>query len=289
MQEIEIIDKKTKLLMLIHSFRFIPLKILVEIVLDKKIYSHFQSFYYAIAGLEKDGFIDSYTYGISHNWKVVFISTKGAKYLYESLGIPAIAPGKRRKVKLSMLEHTVEIAKIYMQLTKELQIKKWLGDQQVFCQYSYHNGDKKVKKELDPDGYFEVMHEDKFIPFFLEFDTGTMDRKALAVKFMRYFEYFVYGKWEEKYMQFPNIFFLTERSEQSMRGMISPETSIDLSKFSLDRKAFKNSPNIIYKGIGLSETVERIKSDKIREFLKLNFIFTYKNSLWVNDILKSLQ
>lgn len=284
----EILDKKTKLLMIIHSFRFIPLKILVDVVLSEKIYSHFQSFYFAIQSLEKNDFIESYTYGISHNWKVVFISSKGAKYLYENCGVSAIAPGKRRKVKLSKLEHTVEIAKVYIELIKQLQIENWLGDQQVFCQYSYHDGNKKVKKELDPDGYFEVKHEDKTIPFFFEFDTGTMDRSALAIKFMRYFEYFVYGKWEEKYQRFPNIFFLTERSEQSMSKMISPETSIDLSKFSLDKKAFKNSPNIIYKGIGLSETVERIRSDKIREFLKLNFIFTYKDSLWINEISKSL-
>lgn len=79
------------------------------------------------------------------------------------------------------------------------------------------------------DSYFEVMKDDSIFGFFLEYDTGTMDKAQLVPKFMRYFEYYVYGDWKERFGSFPTTLFLTDRSEVSMENIFQ-ESTIELEK-----------------------------------------------------------
>ena len=139
-----------------------------------------------------------------------------------------------------------------------------------------------------PDSYFEISNSEEMHNFFLEYDTGTMDKAQLVPKFMRYFEYYVYGDWQERFKSFPIILFLTDRSEISMDNIFQ-ESSIDLEKALSVRKEFSKSENVIWQGIGASENILSINSSHIRDFLSQNYILDFTNKQWTESLLKSLQ
>lgn len=293
-----IINKnKIELLKIIQGFRYVPFKGLLYIAKSQRLYVHLSSLSRAVKKLKTDGLVRSFLYG--NNQAVVYITKKGARVLADetNLQIKDISiPNQGQKVQFATLEHTVKIIEIYVELAKactaneNLSIGNWIGDQNILCKYEFRNNRKgnKIRRVLAPDSYFEVIKGKKIIPFFLEYDTGTMDKNQLAPKFMRYFEYFAYGNWEEKYEKFPNILFLTERSEKSLENLlVAPEISLDSALN--NRKHFTESKNLLWKGIGLSENVRNISASKIKDFLNHKFLFKHLNTQWTKNILEELE
>ncbi len=294
MKKIRLNKNQIETLKIIQSFRYLPMKVLMGIVFEKKVYSHLSGLSKGLNRLEYSGLIKSFLYG--NNWKVVFITKLGAETLAMESGIPIknlSIPNLSHKVGFATLEHTVKIANLYLELSLDIPnfpefiIKDWLGDQQVFLQYKFRsarNG-KTIKRNLAPDSLFILIKNEQELPYFLEYDTGTMDREQLVQKFLRYFEYFVYGDWKEKFKEFPSILFLTERSENSMQKYLQ-EPEIHLEKALTLRSKFLESQNIIWRSIGIAENIKSINSQIINDFFKTKIIFTYTNKSWTKELLK---
>jgi len=109
------------------------------------IYSFKQSLGKAIIKMENRGIIKSFYYG--NNWKVVYITKKGAELLADIKGLyikNVRVPNQSMKVQFSMLEHTVKIALFYEKFVSELlnypqvNLVQWLGYQRMLLQYSFH-------------------------------------------------------------------------------------------------------------------------------------------------------
>ncbi|MBN1968695.1 MAG: replication-relaxation family protein [Candidatus Delongbacteria bacterium] len=294
MRELRITRNQIEIIKLIHSFRYLPFKALLYICKEKGIYRHKSNLSKIISKLEKDNILNSFLYG--NNWKVVYLTAKGGKILSSLLNIPKSAlfiPNQRRKYYFSLLEHTLKIVEIYINFLNDLkhhpQVKlvKWLGDQQCNLAYQFrvNKTGKLTKRELSPDSYFEIEVQNGTWSYFLEYDTGTMDKEQLARKFCKYFEYFVYGNWKDKFEYFPSIIFLTERSEYSLLNLIQSET-IKHDTALLNRNNFIKSNHVIWKAIGLTDNLKSISAENIKKFLSLSISFQRNYPNWAETILK---
>ena len=297
MRNLRITYNQIEVLDIIYSFRYLPLKVLTVIAKKRELYSYRQTLGSAVIKLEKKGLIRSFYYG--NNWKVVYITKKGAKLLADvkELDIKNVrVPNQGMKVQFSMLEHTVTIALLYEQFVSELanyphvSLKKWLGDQRMLCQYSFHSAkaSKTVRRNLIPDSYFELEFNNATHNYFLEYDTGRMDKKQLAKKFMRYFEYFVYGDWEERFGQYPTILFITDRSKDRMGNLFVESEKFDFEKALQNRYYFDKATSLINKALSMSDNIRSMNSADIRAFLNSSIIFTYSNEEWESELLETL-
>jgi hypothetical protein len=294
MKNIRITYNQIELLDTIHSFRYLPLKVLVKIAKKQNLYSHKQNLGRIIIKLEKRGYLKSFFYG--NNWKVLYITSLGGDILSQAKGIMAkdlSVPNQNGKLQFAMLEHTVSIAELYERFTDELpnypeiKLVDWQGDQKTFYQYTmrvYDSG-RNQKRNLSPDSYLKLVKDDEIIQFFIEYDTGQMDRDQLARKFMRYFEYFIYGDWKERFRTFPSIFFITERSEKEIAKLVSQE-DFNLEQALENRDRFTNSNNVIYRGIGYSDNLKSYSFDEITDYLKTKIIFTKNTEIWAKQLLE---
>jgi len=296
MENIRITYNQIELVDTIHSFRYLPLKVLIKIAKKQNLYSHKQNLGRIIIKLEKRGYIKSFFYG--NNWKVLYITKLGGELLTQAKGILAkdlSVPNQNGKLQFAMLEHTVSIAELYEQLTDQLpnytnlRLVDWQGDQKCFYQYTirvYDSG-RNQKRNLSPDSYFKLIKGDESIEFFLEYDTGQMDKDQLARKFMRYFEYFIYGNWKESFLTFPSILFITERSEKEISKLVVQD-NFNIEKALESRNQFTDSDNVIYRGIGYSDNLKSYSFEEITSFLKTRIIFTKKNEIWSKQLLEKL-
>ena len=177
MKDIRITYNQIELLDTIHSFRYLPLKVLVKIAKKQNLYSHKQNLGRIIIKLEKRGYLKSFFYG--NNWKVLYITSLGGDILSKAKGIMAkdlSVPNQNGKLQFAMLEHTVSIAELYERFTDELpnypeiKLVDWQGDQKTFYQYTmrvYDSG-RNQKRNLSPDSYLKLVKDDEIIQFFIE-------------------------------------------------------------------------------------------------------------------------
>lgn len=269
---------------------------MIELCIENGIYSKRESVSRVIKGLELKDFIGSYLWG--NNSKALFIKKAGIRELANAFNRPIIffvSPSFKDRIQTYGLEHTIEIANIYKGLNSYLKtnseylIEVWKGDQNVKCLYEFNSAlsGKKVKRFLEPDSYFRLVKNNTAIEFFLEFDTGTMYKKQLVNKFVKYFEFFVYGDWKDRYFHFPYVLFITERKKELMEKMII-EDDRDIQELLYNRQLFKNPSNIIFEAVGSSENLQTFTDSEITSFLKHKFIFTYYKEKWEKEVLKVL-
>ncbi len=283
-----------QLLDIIRCFRFLPIKALFKIADTKGLYSRRASITDVVKKFEKLDMVKSFYY--AHNTKVVYLTKKGADLLVDKFGIDSSqisVPRSNRKVHFARLEHTVKIADLYCELIEEVEnipdaeILQWTADQLFHGRYSYRSdaSSRMVKRMLFPDSFFTIRNGTSEKSYFLEYDTGSMDRTQLANKFRQYFEYFVYGKWQKKYSRFPTTLFLTDRTKERLENLfVEDESSLDDA---LDeRELFRKSDNVLWKGVGLSENIESIPSYEIEDFLSQKFIFNFTKSEWAKELLE---
>jgi len=285
-----------EVLRFIESFRFLPLSVLVEICIENGIYAKRESVSRVIKRLEERNFIGSYLWG--NNSKALFIKGAGIRELANAFNWPIsffTSPSFKDRIQTYGLEHTIEIANIYKNLNtflnanSNLRIEFWKGDQNVKCFYEFNSVllGKKVKRVLEPDSYFRISDSDKQFEFFLEFDTGSMYKKQLVNKFTKYFEYFVYGNWKDRYIHFPYILFITERSEKLMEKMLVPFEE-DLQSLLYSREKLNKTSNLIYEAVGNSENLQTFTDNEISDFITNKFIFTYYKKEWQKEVLNLL-
>ncbi len=283
-----------ELLDIIQSFRYIPLKVLVEVTKSRSLYSYKQTLNRVLLKLERVGYLRSFLYG--NNWKVVYITKAGAKRLAFELSAPIAEiaiPNQGQRVQYATLEHTVQIARLYKKVSEVIanspafSINKWIGDQHIICQYKFRSArsGRTIRRNLLPDSYFEVSSNENTFRYFLEYDTGTMDKAQLVPKFMRYFEYFIYGDWEKRFESFPEIVFLTDRSKEALDNLF-PQSEIAIEAALDQRNKFSQSENVIWKGIGTAENLRSINSTHIRGFLSKKIFVDFTDSKWVEKLLK---
>lgn len=114
-----------------------------------------------------------------------------------------------------------------------------------------------------------------------------MDKDQLARKFMRYFEYFIYGDWKESLRNFPSILFITERSEKEISKLVVQE-GFSLEQALENRSQFTDSDNVIYRGIGYSDNLKSYSYEEITSFLKTRIIFIRNTEIWAKQLLEKL-
>ena len=296
MKNIRITYNQIEILDIVHSFRYLPLKVLVKIAKRENLYAFRQNISRIINVLEDRSYIKSFYYG--NNWKVVYLTRTGADILASARGVDSKEigiPNEGVKVQFAMLEHTVKIAELYDQFLCELsnyphlKLIKWHGDQKALYHYSFKSSrsGKTIRHILSPDSYFKIKKDNGVFEFFLEYDTGNMDKEQLSRKFMRYFEYYVYGNWSSYFETFPSILFLTERSEEQISNLTAGD-DFTLDKALSNRGLFDKSNNVLLKGIGISENIKSISGDKIKEFLNTEFIISKLTERWSKQLLNKL-
>ena len=292
MKNLRITYNQIEVLDIIHSFRYLPLRVLVSIAKKRELYLYRQNLGNAVLKMENNNLVKSFYYG--NNWKVVYITKKGAEVLADVKGVnikDIAVPNQGKKFKFSMLEHTVTIAELYEEFVTELQnypqlsLTKWLGDQRMLCRYSFHSNQKgrKIRRNLIPDSYIELECEEQKTTYFLEYDTGSMDKEQLARKFMRYFEYYVYGDWKEKFGSFPSILFITDRTKKRMDNLLVKD-ELDLEQALKTRKHFTKAKNLVWKAIGMSDNVKSVNSTDIRGFLDVPIVFELRGERWIKAL-----
>lgn len=283
-----------QLLDIIRCFRFLPIKALFKIADTKGLYSRRASITDVVKKFEKLEMVKSFYY--AHNTKVVYLTKKGATLLVDKHGVDSAqisVPRTSRKVHFARLEHTVKIADLYCTLIEavekapDTEITEWTADQLFHGKYNYRSdaSSRLVKRILFPDSFFTIQTNSTEKSYFLEYDTGSMDRMQLAKKFCVYFEYFVYGKWKKKYSEFPTVLFLTDRTKERLKNLIVEDETV-LDDALDERDLFRKSDNVLWKGIGLSENIESVPSYEIEDFLSQTFIFNFMKSKWAKELLE---
>jgi hypothetical protein len=273
-----------------------PLKVLVKIAKKEKLYAFRQNISRIINRLEKRGYVKSFYYG--NNWKVVYLTKLGADVLASARGVSPKEigiPNDGVKVQFAMLEHTVKIAELYEQFLCELtsypefELLEWHGDQKALYHYSFKSTrtGRTIKRNFSPDSYFKIQKDGAILGYFLEYDTGNMDKEQLTRKFMRYFEYFVYGDWPKRYTVFPSILFLTNRSDEQINNLLEKD-EVELDKALKDRTCLVKSKHVVLKGIGISENIKSLSSDNIRKFLRIQIVFAHSNGFWAKQLMNNL-
>ncbi|MFH1543244.1 MAG: replication-relaxation family protein [Patescibacteria group bacterium] len=296
MKNIRITYNQIEILDIVNSFRYLPLKVLVKIAKKEKLYAFRQNISRIVNRLEQRGFIKCFYYG--NNWKVIYLTKLGVDILASARGVNPKEfgiPNNGVKVQFAMLEHTVKIAELYEQFLCELasypefNLLEWHGDQKALYHYSFKSTrtGKTIKRNFSPDSYFKMQKDEAVLGYFLEYDTGNMDKEQLTRKFMRYFEYFVYGDWSKRFTVFPSILFLTNRSDEQINNLLEKD-EVELNKALKDRPHLAKSKHVILKGIGISDNLKSISSDKIREFLRIEIIFAHINEKWSKQLLNKL-
>jgi hypothetical protein len=294
MNKIRITYNQIGILDIIESFRYLPIKVLRTIAKQQGLYSHRQSLEKSIISLEKKGLLKSFYYG--NNWKVVYLTRKCGELLADIRGVELediSIPNQGKKVQFAMLEHSVKIGELYEQFLiglksfPHIQLNDWIGDQRLVLQYEFRSdkSGRTIKRVLSPDSYFEFTVDNKAYGYFLEYDTGSMDIEQLSRKFMRYFEYFVYGDWQKRFNQYPHILFLSERSSERLNNLqVEPET--DIQSAINARGLLEKSKSLLWRSVGICENIRSITSTEIETFLTMPILFKQLNESWVTDLLK---
>jgi len=218
-----------QILGIVNSFRFLPLQVLTKILIEKKLYGSYQAVSRCVNRLREHGLIRTTYY--TNNAKIIFLSRLGAKQLSTGTGVSEDSincPERLTGVNFFALEHTVRVANLYLLLFRECQkhdliLKSFTGDH--FTRYKYefrsnHSG-KMIRRYVMPDAEMELEIEGYTFTFWIEYDRGTEYSKDVAVKYMKYLEYYNTIRSDED-KKIPIIIFITESTEARIKSLIQP-------------------------------------------------------------------
>jgi len=269
-----------QILGIVNSFRFLPLQVLTKILLEKKLYGSYQAVSRTVSRLREHGLIRTTYY--TNNAKIIFLSRIGAKQLATGTGVNEDSincPERLTGVNFFALEHTVKVANLYLILLRECQkhnliLRKFTGDH--FTRYEYefrsnHSG-KMIRRYVMPDAEMELEIEGYTFTFWIEYDRGTEYSKDVAVKYMKYLEYYNTIR-DDKDKKLPIIIFITESTQERIKNLIQPvpeykgEWSWSLSH--------NNYSNVVFKGITMADDIHSMSDYVVDDFLqKDRFLFT---------------
>ncbi len=294
-EKYKITKNKIEILKIIESFKFTPLAVLNLLCIEKKFYTSREAISRVLKQCVKENLIGFYQYG--NNSKAFYLRHLGGKVLSRELNVDIkhlSIPQKKDNVQLFALDHTIQNANLYVEVVRvlkdypDIKILEWRGEQnnRHLYEYSSYSTGRKVRRELKPDSYCMIEVSGNMFEIFIEYDTGTENRKKLTEKFMRYFEYMSYGKWQDIYSSFPIVLFITERNPLSMERMIEKSDIVETDLI-YSRDKFTRTSNIIYGAVGQHENLYSIGSDLIMQFINHTIIFTYPN-LWTKSLIEKL-
>jgi hypothetical protein len=283
-----------EILYTVSIFKFIPLKVLADILIAKDIYSFYQGVARSITRLEKQGLLRTKSY--ANNVKIIFLSKTGASVLSVNKGIPLEninCPDRITNVNFFAIEHTIEVSKLFYMFSTECEkygfkLIEFQGDAYQRYEYSYkewiNNDQKKITKYVVPDAFVRIdVREEKVYEFFVEYDKGSEYSKDIAEKYQKYFEYYVRS---EKYKDankdiFPSILFITTTKKRIL-NLISAIPKRDDGKFRLYEN--RDIKNVVFQGISNAKGDTTFDTYKIDKFLKdeNRFLFIEYESLLNN-------
>lgn len=295
-EKYKITKNKIEVLKIIESFKFTPLAVLNLLCIENGIYTSREAVSRVLKQCVKENLIGFYQYG--NNSKAFYLKHFGGKVLSKELNVDMkhlSIPQKKDNVQFFALDHTIQNANLYAEFVRvlkdfpDIKILEWKGEQnnRHLYEYSSYSTGKKVRRELKPDSYCKLELSSNIFEIFIEYDTGTEGKKKLTEKFMRYFEYMSYGRWQEIYSSFPIVLFLTERNPSAMERMLE-KPDIHENDLIYSRDKFTRTSNIIYGAVGQHENLYSIGSDLIMQFINHHFIFTYPN-LWTSSLINKLK
>lgn len=255
---------------LIDAFRFLPLQVLSNILVRKKIYAHYQSVQRAIAKLEKERYIRTKFY--TKNSKVIFLSKLGAKTLSENTGIPLYdinCPERLTGVNFNMLEHTIKVAELYLFIDKvfsedNIELADFRGDHSTRYRYTFEAGSISIERYVMPDAIIKCKIDDKIKTLFIEYDRGTEYSADVAIKYTKYFQMFKYFNWKERFEEFPTILFISENTIKRILNLI-PVENFESWKGNIER--LKSYKNVVLRGISMHESLYMTSISDIEDFL----------------------
>jgi len=267
-----------QILGIVNSFRFLPLQVLTKILIEKKLYGSYQAVSRCVNRLREHGLIRTTYY--TNNAKIIFLSRLGAKQLSTGTGVSEDSincPERLTGVNFFALEHTVRVANLYLLLFRECQkhdliLKSFTGDH--FTRYKYefrsnHSG-KMIRRYVMPDAEMELEIEGYTFTFWIEYDRGTEYSKDVAVKYMKYLEYYNTIRSDED-KKIPIIIFITESTEARIKSLIQPvpEYTGEWS-WNLSHKSFSN---VVFKGVTMADDIQSLPTFVVEEFLQHTFLF----------------
>lgn len=263
----------TVILGIVNSFRFLPLQVLTKILLEEKLYGSYQAVSRTVNRLREHGLIRTTYY--TNNAKIIFLSRLGAKQLATGTGVNEDSincPERLTGVNFFALEHTVKVANLYLLLLRECQkhnliLRKFTGDHFTRYEYQFRNtsSGKIIKRYVMPDAEVEIQQENIVFKIWIEYDRGTEYSKDVAVKYMKYFEYFDQLK-HQNVTTFPTILFITESTKERLKNLVvfEPEYSGQWS-WSHASKSFKN---VVLKGVTMADDIRSMSDYIVDDFLQ---------------------
>jgi len=282
-----------QIMSVVNNFRFIPLKVLSEILIDQGIYSSYQAVSRAVIRIRKKGFIRTTYY--ANNAKIIFLSKKGAKALAIGIGVSVESincPERLTGVNFFALEHTVKVAQLYRLFIREcrkhnLNLTKFTGDFSSRYEYQFRaTSGKMIKRFIMPDAEIEIGNNDQRVKLWIEYDRGTESSKDVAVKYMKYLEYF--NENEEEIEKLPIIIFITESTKQRLNNLVVKDDNFNGEwDWYNTNKSYKNA---VLKGVAMADNIRNMRSSLIEKYLQPNqFLFTdydsFKQSGFRNELL----
>lgn len=267
-----------QILGIVNSFRFLPLQVLTKILLVKKLYGSYQAVSRTVNRLREHGLIRTTYY--TNNAKIIFLSRIGAKQLATGTGVSEDSincPERLTGVNFFALEHTVKVANLYLLLLRECQkhdliLKSFTGDH--FTRYEYefrsnHSG-KTIRRYVMPDAEIELEIDGYTFTFWIEYDRGTEYSKDVAVKYMKYLEYYNTIRDNED-KRIPIIIFITESTQARIKSLIQP---VPEYKGEWDwNMSHKKYSNVVFKGITMADDIHSMPTFVVEEFLQHTFLF----------------
>lgn len=283
-----------EILYTVSIFKFIPLKVLADILIAKGIYSFYQGVARSITRLEKQGLLRTKSY--VNNVKIIFLSKTGASVLSVNKGIPLEninCPDRITNVNFFAIEHTIEVSKLFYIFSTECEkygfkLVEFKGDAYQRYEYSYkewiNNDQKKITKYVVPDAFVRIdVGDEKIYEFFIEYDKGSEYSKDIAEKYQKYYEYYsLSGKYKDANKDvFPSILFITTTKKRIL-NLIQDLPKKDSSGY----RVFLNRDlkHVVVQGVANSKGEVVHDSYKINKFLQdeNRFLFIEYESLLKN-------
>ncbi|MBD3362320.1 hypothetical protein GF362_01215 [Candidatus Dojkabacteria bacterium] len=276
-----------KILKKINMFRFLPLKILAEILIKEKIYASYQAVARAVSRIQKQKVIGSVAY--QNNSKILYLTSKGAIVLSRELNMhkdEINTPAVGQTVNYFALDHTLKLSDLYMLFSADctrhnLGLSYFSGDGSHRFEYRLTTGrysgtyGNKSRRYVVPDGIMKIQKGDITKEYFIEYDAQTEYSGDVAEKYSKYFGYYekeYFGK-DKKY-DYPAVLFITKKSRQRILNLTAQDERFNTKIYVYPNynKAYKN---VVHRGLTMHEDIRGISEKKIKMFLdekKLLFI-----------------
>jgi len=281
-----------EILFLINIFRFLPLRLLTKLLIDKGIYTKYQAVARSVNRLEKLGLI-RFKFYADHS-KIIFLSRNGARLLSQARGIPEDSincPDRLSGVNLGAIEHTLKVADLYYLFFTECQkfgfeLIQYRGDNSIRYPYEFQmqkrggGGTFTIRRIVAPDAEIKIRNKENILKtFFVEYDRGTEFSKDVAEKYQKYFELYFLTDYDKR-DEFPSILFIAENTMQRIKNLIPYEGSLtNFGDYDL-----RDKNNVVLKGVFMNQIREHDYQYYYKQFLKdaNKFLFIEYSNLKAN-------